>query len=253
MKSFALESADIGVLVDALNLPRHWQPFEPPEVGRTVSERREHIDQAWRRIRTAGLMDGDGLDRDIEGVINAWVYPDVLIIVRVQQTVGQQELLYRVAATRGVGVFSQLVETQLRFDLFGKGRIVEEVVGELPDMAPVPRLRDINVSVAGASNDVAEEDYNPLASAAPAGTAAAEKREMRKFAHWPIERFCGFELSVRNQGALVPMGNTQVVDTEGGRYVILPDGTQRIRVVPSSGDHLRQWLQRQIEIGTDQR
>src|SRR5699024_9909692 len=98
------------------------------------------------------------------------------------------------------------------------------------------------------SDDIAEEDYDPLARSAPAGTATADQREMRKFAQWPPVRVCSYELAVNGGNTLNRLGTAQVIDTEGGRYLILPDGTERIRIVPSDGSHLRDWLHHQVEL-----
>jgi len=247
--SFALDTADIGVVVDALGLPRNCQPFELAEVGTTEQDRRDHIAAAWQRARTAGLLDGDDVDIDVAGVFNAWVTPDVLIIVRAQQNDGQQHLLYRVTSTRGTGVFSQLIGERVRFEEIGNHDPVHEITNELPPVPALPGLQEVTVRRGTTSNEVAEEDDDPLARSAPDGTAAAEQREMRKFAQWPPERVCSFELSVNGGNKLNRMGTAQVIDTEGGRYLILPDGPQRIRVVPSDGAHLRRWLYDQIELG----
>jgi len=249
--SFALDTADIGVVVDELNLPRRWQPFELPEVGRTQQERRDHVDAAWHRVRNAGLLDGNRLDAEVEGVFSAWVDPDLLVIVRAHQTEGQQQLLYRVTATRGTGVFSQLVGDQVHFEEIHKQAAIPEITSELPPVPALSGLGELTVTRGNASDEVAEEDFNPLASSAPSGTAAAEQREMRKFAQWPLQRLCSFELSVRNGNKLNPLGTAQVIDTDGGRYVILPDGTQRLRIIPSDGSHLTRWLADQAELGMD--
>ena len=236
------------MVVDALQLPRNWQPFELPEVGTTLQERRAHVGAAWQRIRTTGLLDGDHVDIDVAGVFRAWVKPDVCVIVRAQQQDGQHHLLYRVTSTRGTGVFSQLIDDRIRFDEIGRQDPIREITNELPPVPPVPGLQEITVNRGNTSNEVAAEDFDPLARSAPAGTAAADHREMRKFAQWPPVRVCSYELAVDSGNNLNRLGAAQVIDTEGGRYLILPDGDQRIRIVPSDGSHLRDWLHHQVDL-----
>src|SRR5699024_828547 len=132
----------------------------------------------------------------------AWVKPDVCVIVRGQQQDGQHHLLYRVTSTRGTGVFSQLIDDRVRFDEIGGQDPVREITNELPPVPPLTGLTELTVNRHNTSDDIAEEDYDPLARSAPAGTATADQREMRKFAQWPPVRVCSYELAVNGGNTL---------------------------------------------------
>ena len=253
MRSFALELGDVDVALDEAQLPHRCEPFDIQHVGNTVDLRKQHVAEAMRRLGSARLLDGDRMDADVENTLRVWTSPDVLIMVRVDQTVGQQRLLYRAASARDAGVVSQLADGRIEFEIVQGQRVLATMVGELPPLGPIPDLRELTVPLDGASNEVAEEDFDPLATEAPTGTAAAQQREMRAFAQWPVERFCGFELWVRGRSGLAHMGTAQVVDTEGGRYVMLPSDNQDLRILPSNGSHLQKWLRQRIDLGQDDR
>ena len=248
---FSLELSAVDVVVERLDLPRHWQPFDVPHIGATIDERKRHVERVWEKLRSAGLAGPDRLDAETEQAMHAWTRPDILVVVRADQVVGQRLVLYRAAAAHGVGVLSELIGDQIEFAVMKADRLVGEVVAQLPPLAPVP-LRDVSITTgAPAARD---DPDSPLAFR----EQPTDMRAMRAFASWPVERFGSFELSIRDRGGrLAPAGIAQFVDTEGGRYVVftapLPNGQKRVTFVPSDGSHIRRWLHEQIAIAQEDR
>jgi hypothetical protein len=248
---FSLELSAVDVVVERLGLPRHWQPFDVPHIGATIDERKRHVERVWEKLRSAGLAGPDRLDAETEQAMHAWTRPDLLVVVRADQVVGQRLVLYRAAAANGVGVLSELIGDQIEFDVMKADRLIGEIVAQLPPLAPVP-LRDVSITTgAPALRDAPD---SPLAFR----EQPTDMRAMRAFASWPVERFGSFELSTRNRaGRLASAGIAQFVDTEGGRYVVfttpLSNGQKRVSFVPSDGTHIRRWLHEQIAIAQEDR
>jgi hypothetical protein len=250
---FSLELSAVDVVVERLGLPRHWQPFDIPHVGTTVEERKRHTEQVWEKLRSAGLAGQDRLDAETEQAMQAWTRPEVLVVVRADQVVGQQLVLYRAAAANGVGVLSELVGDQIEFEALKADQLIGLVAAQLPPLGPVP-LREVSV-IGGSATAPAEPDDGPLARY---DEPSADMRAMRAFASWPVQRFGSFELSIRKRdGRLGLVGIVQFVDTDGGRFVIfttaLPNGQRRMSFVPSDGSHIRRWLHEQLAIARDER
>ncbi|WP_370947787.1 ESX secretion-associated protein EspG [Amycolatopsis sp. cg5] len=241
--TFSLELGAIEALAEELKLPRSWQPFEPPHVGTTFTERADFRARLWADLRTRGLAAGDRLDADVENALTAWTRPEVLIVVRARQTEHQPEhVLYRAAMADGLGVLSSLDGDTVLFDLLRSDRLVGALVSCLPALAAVP-LRELSVVDA------------PIPVTTP---VRGREIGLTDFFSWPLLRFGTFELSVRSRdGRLTWLETAQFFDTDGGRFVqfsaALPDGGKRRTFIPSDGSHLRRWLHDQIAYARDPR
>jgi hypothetical protein len=250
---FSLELSAIDVVVERLSLPRRWQPFDVPHVGTTVEERKRHAEQVWEKLLSAGLAGRDRLDAEAEQAMQVWTRPNVLVVVRADQVVGQRLVLYRAASANGVGVLSELVGDQIEFEVLKAEQLIGLVVAQLPPRGPVP-LREVSVTSGSVVAGEAPDD-SPLAFH---DEPPADKRAMQAFASWPVERFGSFELSIRGRdGRLGLVGIVQFVDTDGGRFVVfctpLPNGQRRMSFVPSDGSHIRRWLHEQLAIAREER
>jgi ESAT-6 protein secretion system EspG family protein len=222
-EEFSLGLAEVDVAVRRTGLPANWHPFEIRSPGRTIEEHDRIAAESWESLRARGLAAPDKLDIEVEQTLRAWTHPDVLIIVRVAEE-GRQ-VFYRAAIGHGLGVFSELAGEEILFAQSRPDRLVDLVVGMLPEYPPVP-LAELTFVAPPSSRD---------------SEAAAE------FSRWPLHRYGTFELSARHgQGDLHPIGAVTFVDNDGGRFLMfsepLPGGQSRVRFTPSDGSHLRSWL-----------
>jgi hypothetical protein len=222
-EEFSLSLTEVDVAVRRAALPANWHPFEIRSPGHTLEERDRIAAEAWESLRARGLAGPDKLDIEVEQTLRAWAQPDVLIIVRAAEE--GRRVFYRAAIGHGLGVFSELAGEEILFAQSRPDRLVDLVVGMLPDYPPVP---------------LAELTFVTPPSR-PDAEAAAE------FSRWPLHRYGTFELSARHgQGALHPIETATFVDNDGGRFLMfsepLPGGQSRVRFTPSDGSHLRSWL-----------
>ncbi|SFW61881.1 ESX secretion-associated protein EspG [Amycolatopsis australiensis] len=221
-EEFSLGLAEVDTAVRRSGLPANWHPFEIRSPGRTLAEHDRIAAASWESMRARGLAGPDKLDIEVEQTLRAWTQPDVLIIVRAAEQ--DRRVFYRAAIGHGLGVFSELASEEILFAQTRPDRLVDLVVGMLPAYRPVP-LAELTFTTPGSRADT---------------EAAAE------FSAWPLHRYGTFELSVRQSGALKPAGTATFVDNEGGRFLMfndpLPDGSTRVRFIPSDGSDLRRWL-----------
>lgn len=253
-RTFSLELSAVEVLAEELKLPRRWTPFDVKHIGTTESERRAYVESVWDDLRSRGLASRGRLDVDVEDALRVLTKPETLIVVRVNQAVDNPTVLYRAASASGVGVLALNVADRIDIELLKADELVGAIVGELPNCGPVP-VREASILTDGATPSAArqvadQDDDHPAVFAddlPPEPRAREDRRAVEAFARWPVERFGGYELSVRGaDGRLKHLGTTTFTDTHGGRFVVftepLPDGTSRRRFVPSDGSHLRRWL-----------
>ncbi|MFI5584262.1 ESX secretion-associated protein EspG [Amycolatopsis sp. NPDC051758] len=221
-EQFSLSLTELDTAIRRTGLPANWHPFEIRSPGRTLAENERIAAASWESMRARSLAGADKLDIEVEQTLRAWTQPDVLIIVRAAEE-GRQ-VFYRAAIGHGLGVFAELAGEEVLFAQTRPDRLVDLVVGMLPDYCPVP-LPELTFTEPGNRRDT---------------DAATE------FSSWPLHRYGTFELSIRHSGALKPAGTVTFVDNAGGRFLMfseaLPGGETRVRFTPSDGSHLRTWL-----------
>lgn len=258
-RTFSLDLSAVEVLTGELKLPRRWAPFDVKHVGTTQAERKAYVQSVWDELRSRGLAARDRIDVDVESALQVLTKPEVLIVVRVNQAVDDPTVLYRAASANGVGVIALGTADRIEIELIKADDLVGAIVGELPRYGPVP-VREASVLAGPVTPDrtrqAADDAPAVFADDLPAPRAADDRKAIEPFAQWPIERFGGYELSMRGpDGRLKHLGTTTFTDTHGGRFVVfiepLPDGTQRRRFVPSDGSHLRRWLHSTIAEARD--
>lgn len=225
-EEFSLGLAEVDTAVRRTGLPANWHPFEIRSPGRTLSENERIAAASWESMRARGLAGPDKLDIEVEQTLRAWTQPDVLVIVRAAEVSGGRQVFYRATIGHGLGVFSELAGEEVLFAQTRPDRLIDLVVGMLPEYPPVP-LAELTFVHPGTRADAA---------------AATE------FSSWPLHRYGTFELSARSgHGPLHPSGTATFIDNDGGRFLMfndpLPGGQRRVRFIPSDGSHLRSWLQ----------
>ncbi|WP_410669751.1 ESX secretion-associated protein EspG [Amycolatopsis sp. cmx-4-68] len=225
-EEFSLGLAEVDTAVRRTGLPANWHPFEIRSPGRTLSENERIAAASWESMRARGLAGPDKLDIEVEQTLRAWTQPDVLVIVRAAEVADSRQVFYRATIGHGLGVFSELAGEEVLFAQTRPDRLVDLVVGMLPEYPPVP-LAELAFLHPGTHAEVA---------------AATE------FSSWPLHRYGTFELSAREgHGPLHPLGTATFIDNAGGRFLMfndpLPGRQRRVRFIPSDGSHLRSWLQ----------
>ncbi len=156
-------------------------------------------------------------------------------MVRAVEAADGRHVFYRATIGNGLGVFSELAGEEILFARTRPDRLVDLVVGMLPDYGPVP-LRELTITQEARPHpESARSDKQLLA------------REMGPLSSWPLHRCGTVELSARRRhGDLHSLGTVSFWDTEGGRLLVfveqLADSGKRTRFVPSDGSHLRRWL-----------
>ncbi|MGH3518709.1 MAG: ESX secretion-associated protein EspG [Haloechinothrix sp.] len=246
---FSVEAAAIEVLADHLSLRRSWQPFVPQHVGKTTDERRVYVEQVWSGLRADGLLDGERLNDDVESALRVWSAPEVLVVVRADQDFDPPRVLYRAAANRHLGVFSQQDGERIRFELMQPDRLIEYVTGMMPQLGPVPVRRHSEI-VRGAQRASSGDGELPTVAEQARAEAHRDSEGLRAFAQWPVVLFGGYELHLREQGRMRHVGTMQFFDTEGGRYVVTDEpvsgGKRRLEFIPSDGSDIRRWLHEEV-------
>jgi len=234
-EEFSLGLTEVDVAVRRARLPANWHPFEIRSAGATLTEHERLSAEAWDALRSRRLASADKLDTDVEHTLRAWTHPEVLIMVRAVEAADGRHVFYRATIGNGLGVFSELAGEEILFARTRPDRLVDLVVGMLPDYGPVP-LRELTITQEARPHpESARSDKQLLA------------REMGPLSSWPLHRCGTVELSARRRhGDLHSLGTVSFWDTEGGRLLVfveqLADSGKRTRFVPSDGSHLRRWL-----------
>ncbi len=239
-EEFSLGLTEVDVAVSRAGLPANWHPFEIRSAGATLTEHERLSAEAWESLRSRRLASADKLDTDVEHTLRAWTQPEVLIMVRAVEAADGRRVFYRATIGNGVGVFSELADQEILFARTRPDRLVDMVVGMLPEYPPVP-LRELTVT-----QEARPHTEEELTESAPSDKQVLA-REMAPLSSWPLHRHGTVELSTRRRhGDLRSHGSVSFWDTEGGRMLVfverLPHGGGRTRFVPSDGSHLRRWL-----------
>jgi len=239
-EEFSLGLTEVDVAVRRAGLPANWHPFEIRSAGATLTEHERLSAEAWDSLRSRRLAGADKLDTEVEHTLRAWTQPEVLIMVRAVEAADNRRVFYRATIGNGLGVFSELAGGEILFAQTRPDRLVDLVVGMLPDYGPVP-LREVAIT----------QETRPHANEEFTDSAPSDKqvlaREMAPLSQWPLHRCGTVELSTRRRhGDLHSLGTVSFWDTEGGRLLVFverhADGGTRTRFVPSDGSHLRRWL-----------
>ncbi|MDV6011261.1 ESX secretion-associated protein EspG [Haloechinothrix sp. LS1_15] len=250
-EEFTLEATAVDVIAEWLGLPRGWQPFDVLPAATTVDERRAYAGEVWRWLRAEGMVDRDRIDADVEAAFRVWAVPEVLVVVRAEQDFDPPHVLYRAAAAGELGVFSEQLGEDIRFQLLKADGLIDHVVGMLPRHQALP-VRPHSVVVGGTAPAVGDGDEPELPSLAEQARRYDQRNQegVRAFARWPVTLCGGYELHLREQDALRHVGTMQFFDTEQGRYLVndepLGAGRRRLDFVPSDGSHLRRWLHEEV-------
>ncbi|QWF81668.1 ESX secretion-associated protein EspG [Amycolatopsis sp. CA-230715] len=252
-EEFALSLTEIEAVVERTGLPRNWHPYEILSAGHTMTEHRRAMAEAWAALRERGLASGEKLDPDVEDTIRAWTKPDVLIVMYADQFLkGQPRVFYRATIAGGLGVFSAAKDPGVLFRQVKADRLVDSVIGSLPDYRPVP-LRELTVVTGGPAPEPADDDPLPGLIVDPGPSRSRRDDDSRAFSQWPMHRAGVLDLSVRTTagGTLAHQGTGLFFDSEGGRFAVFNtptgNGQTRRRLIPTNGSHLRNWLLNTIE------
>ena len=240
-EEFSLGLTEVDVAVRRAGLPANWHPFEIRSAGATLEEHERLSAAAWESMRSRRLAGPDKLDIDVEHTLRAWTQPEILIIVRAAEIADGRRVFYRATVANGLGVFSELAGEEILFARTRPERLVDMVVGMLPDYGPVP-LRELAITQE-AQHHKKDDEFTESALSDKQLLA----REMGPLSSWPLHRCGTVELSARRRhGDLHSLGTVSFWDTEGGRLLVFiehhADGGSRTRFVPSDGSHLRRWL-----------
>ncbi|QQQ75529.1 ESX secretion-associated protein EspG [Saccharothrix sp. 6-C] len=233
--------AELDAVGDALELDVRRFPFAVGHGGATVEERVALIESVHRDLSARDLVRGSEFAPDL--VERLRLFAEAPVGIALVGTVRDAPLVARAASDGRDGVLAVQRGEVVAFHRHSSDTVVRALVGLLPQLRPGPGSP---VVVAAPPPGAPDEDFSQfrftsgVRPAATAGSAAAEM--MRR----PRLGAGHFSAAVRKGELEVELGAFSYLDTEVGRYAILPgiDSDGRPNATCTPADH--RYLERRL-------
>ncbi|MFE9745316.1 ESX secretion-associated protein EspG [Saccharothrix saharensis] len=237
--------AELDAVGDALELDLRRFPFSIGHGGATVEERIALVEAVHRDLAARDLVRGAEFAPDL--VERLRLFAEAPLAVALVGTVRDTPLVARAATDGRDGVLAVQRGDVVAFHRHSADTVVRALVGLLPELRPGPGS---SVVVTAPVPRAPDEDFSQfrfttgVRPAATAGSAAAEM--MRR----PRTGAGHFSATTRKGHREVESGAFSYLDTEAGRYAILPgvdsDGRPNATCTPVDHRYLEHRLRRLI-------
>jgi hypothetical protein len=254
-RGFECTFVELDAIGDALRLDVRPFPFQFPVHGELVDERIELIKKAHGTLTAKGLIEGRRFSPDLEDAVGVFARGDVAIALI--GTVDGEGVCARAATNGRFAVLARQRGAAVRFDQVSPRSLVRSVLALLPPARPGPG-RSVTVTVddpepAGRHRVSPEEDFasrrylQPVRPISSAGSLATEI--MRR----PRLGSGYFAVTARGRNGREGEPLTMSwLDTDGGRYAVLPstgpDGRLHVTYTPAELARLDQSLSRLVQL-----
>lgn len=237
--------AELDAVGDALELDLRRFPFAIGHGGATVEERIALVEAVHRDLSARDLVRGADFAPDLVEPLR--LFAEAPLAIALVGTVRDAPLVARAASDGRDGVLAVQQGDVVAFHRLSSDTVVRALVGLLPGLPPGPGS---SVVVTAPPPSRPDEDFSQfrftsgVRPAATAGSAAAEV--MRR----PRTGAGHFSATGRKGHRDVELGAFSYLDTEVGRYAILPgtdsDGRPNATCMPVGHGYLEHRLRRLI-------
>ncbi|XVS63509.1 ESX secretion-associated protein EspG [Actinosynnema sp. CA-299493] len=229
---------------DALKLDVRRFPFTVGHGGATLSERVALVESVHRDLSARDLVRGSEFAPDlVEGLR---LFAEAPLGIALVGTVRDAPLVARAASDGRDGVLAVQQGDVVAFHRHSADTVVRALVGLLPELRPGPGS---SVVVTASPRRTPDEDFSQFrftSGVRPAAGGSAAVEMMR----WPRIGAGHFSATTRKDHREVELGAFSYLDTEAGRYAILPgadsNGRPNATCTPADRRYLTVLLRRFI-------
>jgi hypothetical protein len=249
---FACSLVELDIIGEALRLNVRPFPFDFPTHGDTHEDRRRLAGRVEKDLTERGLIRGTSfapIVSELVGLFSAGRWSIAML-----GTAGRRTLCVRAGSDGQHAALAAQHGDQLHFEPVRPAALVRAVVRQLPPVKPGPGGSvTVSVSELSAGSQPGRDEFNPetfMRRVSPAtGRSGSQRAVIEAILSRPRTGAGYFIVTARGRNGRESQPATLTwIDTDAGRYALIPDGRGYVTCTPTDLPRIDQQLVRQMSM-----